>query len=86
MTRVQLAGIIRFHLGELAARNEFEQLCRYLARARVYSNNLPATGPVGADGDQGAISRPSRRESRIRPSLPSRTVHPMALLRSRRGR
>jgi len=56
MTPVQLANIIRFHLGELGSRNghhEFEHLCRYLARARVYSNILPATGPVSAGGDQG---------------------------------
>ncbi len=56
MTPVQLANVIRFHLGELGVRNghhEFEHLCRYLARARVYSNILPATGPVSAGGDQG---------------------------------
>jgi hypothetical protein len=56
MTPTELAGIIRFYLGELAARNghhEFEHLSRYLCRARVYSNVLPATGPVGAGGDQG---------------------------------
>jgi hypothetical protein len=35
------------------AQHEFEHLCRYLARARVHSNNLPATGPVGSGGDQG---------------------------------
>ncbi len=56
MTPVQLAAIIRYHLGELSSRNahhEFEHLSRYLARARVYSNILSATGPVGAGGDQG---------------------------------
>jgi len=56
MTPTQLANVIRFHLGELSARNghhEFEHLCRYLARARICSNILPATGPVGAGGDQG---------------------------------
>lgn len=56
MTPVQLVTIIRYHLNELSSRNghhEFEQLSRYLARARVYSNILPATGPVGAGGDQG---------------------------------
>lgn len=52
----QLASVIRFNLGELGARNghhEFEHLCRHLARARVYSNILPATGPVSAGGDGG---------------------------------
>src|SRR5258706_11005513 len=47
---------IRFHLGELAARNEhhgFERLCMELARHRVCTNILPATGPVSAGGDQG---------------------------------
>lgn len=56
LTPVKLASIIRFHLGELSARNghhEFENLCRHLARARIYRNILPATGPVSAGGDQG---------------------------------
>jgi hypothetical protein len=56
LTPVKLAGVIRFHLGELSARNghhEFESLCRHLARARIYRNIIPATGPVGAGGDQG---------------------------------
>lgn len=56
MTPAKLAGVIRFHLNQLTARNghhEFEHLARHLARARVYSNILPATGPVGAGGDQG---------------------------------
>lgn len=52
----QLTSVIRYHLGELGAHNghhEFEHLCRHLARARVYSNVLPATGPVSAGGDGG---------------------------------
>jgi hypothetical protein len=52
----QLAGQIRFALSELSARNgahDFEDLCRHVARARLVSNVLPATGPVGAGGDQG---------------------------------
>jgi hypothetical protein len=56
LTPVKLASVIRFHLGELSARNghhEFESLCRHLARARIYRNILPATGPVSAGGDQG---------------------------------
>ena len=47
---------IRFALDQLSARNahhEFEHLCRHLARARICSNILPATGPVQAGGDQG---------------------------------
>jgi tetratricopeptide (TPR) repeat protein len=54
--RAQLISIIRFNLSELKAQNghhDFEHLCRYLARLRVYSNVLPATGPVGAGGDGG---------------------------------
>jgi hypothetical protein len=52
----QLASQIRFQLEQLSKRNghhEFEHLCRYLARARICSNILPATGPVSAYGDQG---------------------------------
>lgn len=55
-TVAQLASVIRYHLAELGARNghhEFEHLARHLARARVYSNILPATGPVSAGGDHG---------------------------------
>jgi tetratricopeptide (TPR) repeat protein len=47
---------IRFALAELRARNGqfvFERLCRELARATITRNVLPATGPVGAGGDQG---------------------------------
>lgn len=56
MTSAQLASVIRFHLHEMGARNahhEFEHLARYLARAKVHSNILPATGPVSAGGDGG---------------------------------
>lgn len=52
----QVAAQIRFGLEQLSARNahhEFEHLCRYLTRARICSNVLPATGPVGQGGDQG---------------------------------
>ena len=51
----QLAQQVRFGLEQLSARNahhEFENLCRYYARARICSNILPATGPVSAGGDQ----------------------------------
>lgn len=53
---VELAHHIRFHLSQLGARNEhhtFEHLCRHLAKARICSNVMPATGPVGSAGDQG---------------------------------
>jgi hypothetical protein len=56
MTPVKIASVIRYHLSELGARNahhEFEHLARHLARARLYSNILPATGPVSAGGDRG---------------------------------
>ncbi len=48
--------MIRFALNELTGRNghhEFEELARHLARARIVTNVVPATGPVGAGGDQG---------------------------------
>jgi hypothetical protein len=54
--RVELVSQIRFALHELRARNghhEFEAICRELARLRFTPNILPATGPVGAGGDQG---------------------------------
>ena len=46
-----------FALLQLAGENghhKFEQLCFQLARRRIYPNVIPATGPVGAGGDQGA--------------------------------
>lgn len=52
----QLASQIRFQLDQLSTRNghhDFEHLCRNLARLRICSNILPATGPVSAGGDQG---------------------------------
>jgi hypothetical protein len=55
-TQAQLATQIRFQLDQLSARNahhEFEHLCRHLARLRICSNILPATGPVSAGGDHG---------------------------------
>ncbi len=55
-TRAQVTSQIRFGLGQIAAHNEqhdFEHLCRHLARSRICSNILPATGPVSAGGDQG---------------------------------
>ncbi len=47
---------VRYALAGLGARNaqhEFEHLCRGLARESVTPNIVPATGPVGAGGDQG---------------------------------
>lgn len=47
---------ISFALSELPSENaahRFEDLCRHVARARLAANLLPATGPVGAGGDQG---------------------------------
>jgi hypothetical protein len=51
-----LAGVIRFALQQLSTRNahhEFEHICRHIARLRICSNILPATGPVASGGDQG---------------------------------
>lgn len=56
MNPSKISSVIRYHLGELGARNghhEFEHLARHLARARVYSNVVPSTGPVGTGGDGG---------------------------------
>jgi hypothetical protein len=53
---VQLAAYIRFQLEQLKAQNkhhEFEHLARHFARLRICESVLPATGPVGAGGDQG---------------------------------
>lgn len=51
----QIIAQIRFALEQLSERNaqhEWEHLCRHLARERICSNILPATGPVQAGGDQ----------------------------------
>jgi hypothetical protein len=53
---VEAERYIRFQLDQLAARNEhhtFEEICYRIAKRRLSSNLLPATGPVGAGGDQG---------------------------------
>ncbi|MEU0687755.1 hypothetical protein [Streptomyces uncialis] len=55
-TPTDLATIIGFGLSRLRIQNrhhDFEHLCRDLARARIASNILPATGPVAGSGDQG---------------------------------
>ncbi|WP_149535763.1 hypothetical protein [Siccirubricoccus phaeus] len=52
----ELKGYIRYQLAQLSARNaehEFERLAFEVARRRIASNLLPATGPVQAGGDQG---------------------------------
>lgn len=53
---LELTRYIRYQLSELTARNahhEFENLTRNLARIRICSNIIPATGPVSAGGDGG---------------------------------
>jgi hypothetical protein len=54
--RTELRPYIRFQLAQLSAQNaehDFEHLVFDLARVRVASNLLPATGPVQSGGDQG---------------------------------
>jgi len=54
--RVELKRYIRFQLEQMSQRNDhhaFEALAFELARIRICSNLLPATGPVQAGGDQG---------------------------------
>ena len=53
---VQMAQMIRIALQMLSVDNEhhsFEHVCRHLAKRRIASNILPATGPVSGGGDQG---------------------------------
>ncbi|WP_154073956.1 hypothetical protein [Agrobacterium tumefaciens] len=55
-TRNHLRKYIRFQLDQMSAANEqhkFEDLTLELARARIASNVIRATGPVQAGGDQG---------------------------------
>lgn len=55
-TAGQLVQQVRFGLETLRERSghhEFEAVCLGVARRRVVSNLLPATGPVSAGGDQG---------------------------------
>ena len=54
--RNDLRAYIRYQLSQLSARNAehiFERLAFDLARVRIASNLLPATGPVQSGGDQG---------------------------------
>jgi hypothetical protein len=53
---VEAEKYIRFQLERLAARNEhhvFEEICCRIAKRRLSTNLLPATGPVSVGGDQG---------------------------------
>jgi hypothetical protein len=53
----ELSNYIRFQLQrQLPAENgahTFENICREVARKRIASNIIPATGPVGSGGDAG---------------------------------
>lgn len=56
MTPGELKRFIRFGLASLRTENahhEFERLSTAVAQARISRNVIPATGPVGAGGDQG---------------------------------
>ena len=56
-TPEEVAKIIAYALSELSSDNahhDFEHLCRHIARRRICSNILPATGPVSSGGDAGA--------------------------------
>jgi hypothetical protein len=53
---VETAQMVRIALSLLSGDNghhSFEHLCRQVAKRRIASNVLPATGPVSAGGDQG---------------------------------
>jgi hypothetical protein len=54
--RIGLRSYIRFQLAQLSTKNaahQFEHLVFDLARMRIATNLLPATGPVQSGGDQG---------------------------------
>lgn len=51
--RVQMIRFAIETLRETNGHHEFERLCLGLARRRIASNLIPATGPVGSGGDQG---------------------------------
>lgn len=56
MDKLALTRLIRFAINDLSARNGhhgFEELCRFLASARIASNVRPMTGPVAGAGDLG---------------------------------
>ncbi|GAB3849707.1 hypothetical protein GCM10027610_073350 [Dactylosporangium cerinum] len=66
--RAQLIRVSLEKLGETNGHHEFERLCLGLARQRVAPNLIPATGPVGAGGDQGATPRATGPTGRPGPS------------------
>ena len=54
--KITIINRIRFALEQLSVKNQhhdFEHICRYIAKARICRNILPATGPVSKGGDQG---------------------------------
>jgi hypothetical protein len=56
-TPEEAAKVIAWALSELSSDNahhDFEHLCRHIARRRIASNIIPATGPVSSGGDAGA--------------------------------
>lgn len=56
-TPEEVAKIIAYALVELSSDNahhDFEHLCRHIARRRICSNVLQATGPASSGGDAGA--------------------------------
>lgn len=56
MNTAEFSELIDYYLSQLASRNEhhrFERLCTEIARRRIATNFLVATGPVSAGGDGG---------------------------------
>ncbi|MGY1438005.1 hypothetical protein [Streptomyces reniochalinae] len=56
MNTAEFSEMIDYYLSQLASRNEhhrFERLCTEIARRRIATNFLVATGPVSAGGDGG---------------------------------
>jgi hypothetical protein len=69
-TKRELIDYIRYQLDNLGAQNrhhDFEHVCRHLARLRIASNILPATGPVQGLGDQGRDAETFRTYLRENP-------------------
>jgi len=69
-TLYQVISRVRFELGQIPVPNkqhDFEQICRHLARARICSNILPATGPVSAGGYEGRDFESFRKYLRSTP-------------------
>ncbi|MCX5237592.1 hypothetical protein OG824_20530 [Streptomyces prunicolor] len=56
MNTAEFSELIDYYLSQLGSRNEhhrFERLCTEIARLRIATNLLVATGPVSAGGDGG---------------------------------